>query len=125
MSNSDLMPDDEHGNATQGEPETNTDSMPFNTEAEMALLGALFMKNEVYERICDIMKPEYFAHPEHARIYQICSDQINSGGAVDSVFVMHNLKPEDGVEAEHIAKITASAITTLNAPEYARIIREL
>ena len=125
MNNPDPIPDDEHGNTTQGEPGANTDSMPFNTEAEMALLGALFMKNDVYERICDIVKPEHFAHPEHGRIYQICSDQINSGGAADSVFVMHNLKPEDGVEPDHIANIQASAVTTMNAPEYARIIREL
>ena len=34
--------------------------MPHNTEAEMALLGAIFVNNRAYEAVSDFLRPEHF-----------------------------------------------------------------
>ena len=46
--------------------------LPQNLEAEKALLGAVFVNNQAYDRIADFLKPEHFALPQHGRIFQAC-----------------------------------------------------
>ena len=48
-----------------------TNSLPQNIEAEQALLGALLANNKAYEQISDFLKPNHFADPVHAKIYEV------------------------------------------------------
>jgi replicative DNA helicase len=46
-----------------------SEPLPFNIEAEAALLGALMIDNRLVERIADKLRPEHFFEPLHGRIY--------------------------------------------------------
>ncbi|MCK5445004.1 MAG: AAA family ATPase [Rhodospirillaceae bacterium] len=109
----------------QPEPEEQPEEMPANIEAEMGLLGTIMNQNEVYDQICDIVKAEHFAYPEHARIFEVCTDLINSDHSADVVSVGHKLKPEDGVDGELLAAIFASFAGPVHARGYAAVIRDL
>ena len=59
--------------------------MPHNTEAEMALLGAIFVNNRAYEAVSDFLRPEHFAYPQHGRIFEACMKLIERGQIADPV----------------------------------------
>ena len=44
---------------------------PHNIEAEQALLGALLVNNEAFDRVSDFLKPEHFFEQIHAKIYEL------------------------------------------------------
>ena len=45
--------------ALDAEPQT----LPHNVEAEQALLGALLVNNDVYDRVASIVQPAHFFDP--------------------------------------------------------------
>ena len=66
-----------------------TQLQPSNIEAEQALLGALLLNNEVFDRIDPIVKPHHFYEPVHGRIYEIASRRIQKNALASPV----TLKP--------------------------------
>ena len=50
--------------------------LPHNIEAEQALLGALLVNNDVFDRIASIVQPAHFFDPVHARIFEVAADRI-------------------------------------------------
>ena len=65
------MPDGQTG-------DTHADSqpLPHNIEAEQALLGALMVNNDVYDRVSGIVQAEHFFDPVHARIFDVAAERI-------------------------------------------------
>ena len=53
--------------------------IPINIEAERALLGALLMNNDVFDRVSSFLKPDHFGEHVHARIFETASILISSG----------------------------------------------
>ena len=49
---------------------------PQNIEAEQALLGALLVNNDVYDKVQSIIRSEHFYDPVHSRIYEAASQKI-------------------------------------------------
>ena len=47
----------------------NADTMPHSVEAEQQLLGAILTNNDLYDRVAQIIGPEHFYDPVHARIW--------------------------------------------------------
>ena len=43
--------------------------IPQNIDAEQALLGALLINNEIYDKINNILKPHHFYDPVHQIIF--------------------------------------------------------
>ena len=58
---------------------------PSNGQAEQALLGALLANNKAYERVSEILTPEHFVDPVHARIYQAIARRCEAGQIADPV----------------------------------------
>ena len=52
---------------------------PHNVEAEQALLGAILVNNEAYDRVSDFLKPEHFSEELHRRIYEDKEPRMISG----------------------------------------------
>jgi replicative DNA helicase len=44
--------------------------VPHNIDAEQALLGALLVNNESYDRVSSFLKPEHFHEKIHSVIYE-------------------------------------------------------
>ena len=54
-------------------------SPPHNLEAEQALLGAILVNNDAFDRVSDFLKPEHFVEEIHRRIYEIAGSLIRAG----------------------------------------------
>jgi replicative DNA helicase len=103
--------------------------LPQNLEAEKALLGAIFVNNQAYDRISDFLKAEHFALPQHGRIFQASGVLIERGQIADPV-TLRNFFQQDESLADiggpaYLAELAASAVTIINTIEYGRIIYDL
>ena len=54
-------------------------TLPYNIEAEKALLGAIITDNRAFERVGEFLQSEHFAIPEHGRIFEACLILIDRG----------------------------------------------
>src|SRR5688572_13520894 len=52
---------------------------PHNIEAEQALLGAILINNEAFDRVSAFLEPHHFFDPLHARIFETTGKLIQSG----------------------------------------------
>lgn len=102
---------------------------PHNVQAEQALLGAIFVNNESWDRVSDIVQYEHFYEPVHQRIYQLCSNLIREGKKATPVTLKTFLPADADVAGlpidKYLARLAAEATTVINAPDYAKTIRAL
>ena len=105
-----------------------TPSIPFSLEAEQQLLGALLTNNDVFDRVSQIIKPDHFYHPVHARIFDICSERIRKNALASPVTIKAFLEHDDGLKElggpAYLARIAGAAISAYAARDYAQMIRE-
>ncbi len=66
-------------------PENEEGTLPHHTEAEQQLLGAILTNNDVYDRVAQIIKPEHFYEPVHARIFEIAAQRISKNALASPV----------------------------------------
>jgi replicative DNA helicase len=102
---------------------------PSNTEAEQALLGAIFRNNLAHSRVSDFLEAEHFSNAVHARIYTAIGKLIERGQLANPV-TLKNLFDQDGALAEiggaqYLTRLAESAVTIINAEEYGRRIHDL
>src|SRR5580658_2515782 len=102
---------------------------PHNTEAEQALLGAVFRNNLAYGRVSDFLEAEHFSNAVHARIYAAIGKLIERGQIANPV-TLKNLFDQDGALAEiggaqYLTRLAEAAVTIINAEDYGRRIHDL
>src|SRR6185312_1965365 len=102
---------------------------PYNTEAEQALLGAIFRNNLAHSRVSDFLEPEHFGNAVHARIYAAIGKLIERGQIANPV-TLKNLFDQDGALAEiggsqYLTRLAEAAVTIINAEDYGRRIHDL
>jgi replicative DNA helicase len=102
---------------------------PHNIEAEQALLGALLINNDAFDRVSDFLKAEHFCEDLHRRIYEACAQQIRSGRLASIITLkslLANLElPEGFVLQAYLARLAREATTIINAEDYGRMIHDL
>src|ERR1700720_1769455 len=102
---------------------------PSNTEAEQALLGAIFRNNLAHSRVSDSPEPEHFGNAVHGRIYAAIGKLIERGQIANPV-TLKNLFDQDGALAEiggaqYLSRLAEAAVTIINAEDYGRRIHDL
>jgi len=102
---------------------------PSNTEAEQALLGAIFRNNLAHSRVADFLLPEHFSFLVHARIYDAICKLIDKGQIANPI-TLKNLFENDASLAEvggaqYLTRLAESAVTIINAEDYGRRIHDL
>lgn len=102
---------------------------PHNIEAEQALLGALLINNDAYDRVSDFLKPEHFFEPLHAKIYEVLANLVAAGKLADPVTIKPFIPAEEKIGAltvfEYVVRLATEAVTIINASDYGRIIYDL
>lgn len=111
------------------EPPSEPSIPPVNTEAEQALIGAIFINPIAYGRVSGFLLPEHFANAVHGRIYAAIGKLIDRGVTANPV-TLKNLFDQDGALAEiggaqYLARLAESAVTIINAEHYGRAIHDL
>src|SRR3984957_17879919 len=102
---------------------------PHNTEAEQALLGAIFRNNLAHGRVADFLEPEHFGNAVHGRIYAAIGKLLERGQIANPV-TLKNLFDQDGALAEiggaaYLTRLAEAAVTIINAEDYGRRIHDL
>ena len=103
---------------------------PMNLEAEQECLGALLLENRLADDYADILKPEDFADPRHARIYDATMKLIAKlGKGVTAIALKPYFEGDGSLEevggSAYLARLAAAATTTINAADYARVVADL
>jgi replicative DNA helicase len=104
-------------------------SPPRNIEAEQALLGAILINNDAFDRVSDFLQPEHFSEEAHRRIYEIASSLIRAGKIATPITLKTFLGDQEiapGVNMpRYLARLAAEATTIINAADYGRTIYDL
>ena len=101
---------------------------PHNVEAEQALLGAILVNNDAFDRVSDFLQPAHFSEELHRRIYEICAQLIRAGKLATLVTIKTFLGEHDlgGVTIpQYLARLASEATTIINAEDYGRMIYDL
>lgn len=101
---------------------------PHSIEAEQALLGAILVENAAYLRVADLLRPEHFFDPLHARIYETLGKLIVAGKRATPITVKTFFEHVEPINTEmtvpqYLGRLVANATTTINAVSYAETIR--
>ena len=113
--------------AAEAEPAYRTP--PRNVEAEQALLGAILVNNDAFDRVSDFLKPEHFSEELHRRVFEITSALIRAGKIATPITLKTFLGEQDvggGMTVpRYLARLAAEATTIINAADYGRTIYDL
>lgn len=102
---------------------------PHSIEVEQALLGAVLIENHVMADVGHIIAPEHFHEPLHGQLWREMASMIARDVVCTPIsakaFIGDRQIDEDMSLGAYLVQLAVSATTTVNAPSYARIIRDL
>ncbi len=106
-----------------------SEKAPHNLDAEQALLGALLLDNEVYNRIGDFLAARHFYDPVHGRIFAVASEMIGKGALADPITLRDRFSEDEGLAeiggVEYLVSLADSPYPASAAPEYAKLVYDL
>ncbi|MCA8867459.1 MAG: replicative DNA helicase [Rhodobacteraceae bacterium] len=104
-------------------------SLPHNSEAEQALLGALLVNNDVYDRISSLVNETHFFDPVHRRIFEIAAQRIQKNALASPVTLKAFMEDDPGLAVlggpSYLARLAHSAISVYASRDYAQMIYDL
>jgi len=112
----------------QQQDSTTFRTAPHNVEAEQALLGAILVNNDAFDRVSDFLRAEHFSEELHRRIFEITAQLIRAGKLASPVTLKTFLGEHDlgGITLpQYLARLAAEATTIINAEDYGRTIYDL
>lgn len=111
------------------DPTTTMQQMPHDTEAEKAVLGAIFLSKEAFITVDAMLDAEDFYIRAHQLIYHAMSE-INDRGdqRIDAVTMRDELNRENELAnaggVQYIAELAGSVPTAANVENYAKIVHD-
>lgn len=104
-------------------------SLPHNIEAEQALLGALLVNNDVYDRIASIVNEAHFFDPVHGRIFEIAAQRIQKNALASPVTLKAFMEEDEGLAElggpSYLARLAGASVSVFAARDYAQMIYDL
>jgi replicative DNA helicase len=101
---------------------------PHNLEAEQALLGAILVNNDAFDRVSDFLSAEHFYEAQHGAIFTVVTAMIRAGKLASPVTLKGFVGEADlgGLTAaQYLARLAAAATSIINAADYGRLIHDL
>ena len=106
----------------------NLRKIPSDLEAERSVLGGIFLKQDVFGDIIEILSPDDFYKNAHKIIYETMREIYNKGEVLDPLVVMNRLRKNEKFEevgGEQIFyDIVEEVPTAANITAYAKIVKE-
>lgn len=104
-------------------------SLPYSTEAEQSVLGAVLIDNSCMDTVAEILpQPDYFYIENHRLIYSIMLDNFASGKRSDFVTVLNAIKADSGFDEasakSYLVQLAEIVPSVSNVSAYAEIIKE-
>ena len=105
------------------------DLAPHNIEAEQALLGALLINNDVYDRVANILNETHFFDPVHGKIFEVAASRIKNNSLASPVTLKAFLEDEPGLAElggnAYLVRLAGASVSVFASKDYAELIREL
>lgn len=98
----------------------NVRKIPYNAEAEKAVIGGIFLKQNVVEEITSILSPEDFFNAELKKIYSSVLQLHNNNKPIDPIIV---LEEDKSIKEDTFYDVIESIPTAANITEYAHIVK--
>ncbi len=102
--------------------------LPFNLEAEQAVLGSALTDGESVGEAAQILMPSDFYFSSNKFIFEAVMDLFNSNKAIDFVTVTEQLKVNNKLDAvggiDYLKRLSSSVPTTQHVQYYSGIIKE-
>jgi replicative DNA helicase len=102
---------------------------PHNIEAEQALLGAILINNEAFDRVSAFLEPHHFFEPLHGRIYETAAKLIQSGKHATPITLKNFFDNEEPIGEitvpQYLGRLAAHATSIINAQDYGRTVYDL
>ncbi len=103
--------------------------LPHNIEAEQALLGALLVNNDVYDRIAGLVGEDHFYDPVHGRIFSTIAQRIQKNALASPVTIKAFMADDAGLNdiggGTYLARLAASSVSVFASRDYAQMIYDL
>ncbi len=110
-------------------PEAEALTLPHNIEAEQALLGALLVNNDVYDRIASLVGEQHFYDPVHARIFETAARRIQKNALASPVTLKAFLEDDPGLQElggpAYLVRLAGAATSLYSVKDYAQLIYDL
>ncbi len=102
---------------------------PLNIEAEQALLGAVLINNESFDRVSGFLHANHFFEPLHGRLFEVMAKLIQAGKHASPITLKTFFDSEPPIGqltvAQYLGRLAANATTIINAEAYGRTIYDL
>ncbi|MDC0096167.1 replicative DNA helicase [Amylibacter sp.] len=114
---------------SQASEEVESNLLPHNIEAEQALLGALLVNNDVYDKISSIVKDIHFFDPVHARIFETIANRIQKNALASPVTIKAFFEDDEGLNElggpSYLARLAGASVSVFAARDYAQMIYDM
>jgi len=101
---------------------------PQNIEAEMAVLGAMLLDNEVVADVFEQLNADSFYRDTHRTIFEAIAALLQENSPVDTITLTDQLRKQQALEAvggpSYLTELVGSIPTAANTLHYARIVKE-
>ena len=101
---------------------------PQDLDAEMSVLGALLLENNVSHDIIGTLKADDFYRPAHGRVFEAMIELTSRSEPVDEITLSAELKKMGHLESAggraFLAQLSMRVPTAANVEHYARIVQK-
>lgn len=105
------------------------DELPYNMEAEQALLGTILVDNAAYKRAAGILEPAHFADPLHGKLYDVLSRRIENSQPVTAAEFRAYAEQDEDLKAAggaaYLARLAAASVRAIDPAAFGETIRAL
>jgi replicative DNA helicase len=110
-------------------PVANASTLPHDFETEQALLGAILVNNDAFERVARVVNSEHFFEPLHQRIFEACAKMVRAGkiasiATLKGHFALDVAMQEMG-GADYLVQLARFSPSVINAIDYAILVRDM
>ncbi|MCH4035854.1 MAG: replicative DNA helicase [Lachnospiraceae bacterium] len=110
------------------EDNTITRVMPYSSDAEMSVIGAMLMDQQAIAKAQELLRPEDFYNRQYGVMFETIVELDSKGMAVDPVTLQNALReknlPAETYSTEAIGGLIAQVPTSANVQSYCRIVAE-
>jgi len=111
------------------EQEASYRSMPYNLQAEQALLGALLVNNELINKVGDFLKTDHFYVPVHRRIFATMIAFMDRGMIANPITLRNHFEKDAMLKevggAEYLVRLAGQATSIINMETFGKVIYDL
>jgi replicative DNA helicase len=117
------------GHGVAGASITAPRQLPFNLEAEQALLATILLNNAAYERVIEFLEPAYFASGLHGRIFAAIGKLLERHQLASPITLKPFFEQDPDIASVggigYLSAITGAMVSIINATDYAKLIHDL